>query len=79
MKITESHISFKVGKKKHEFKVYNDLPETFGLNIECALDNWLARTDDYSSESLCDYVTSKNTGHFCITEKQYKRIKLSMP
>lgn len=79
MKITESHISFKVGKKKYEFKVYNDLPLAFGLNIECALDNWLSRTDDYSPESLCNYVTSKNIGHFCITEKQYKLIKLSMP
>lgn len=58
-------VQFKVGGKPHKFSVINNLPGTFGLSLEGAVDNWLARTDDYSADSFCKYVTSKDSSIIC--------------
>lgn len=71
-KLKKETIEFKVNDKLHGFYVWHNLPETFGLSLKCAVDSWLPRTCFFTSESLCDYVNSKQTGHICITEKEYK-------
>lgn len=58
-------IEFYVNKKRHKFRVLNDMPDTFGFSIEGAVDNWLARTNDFSAQNFCDYVNNKNTGYIC--------------
>lgn len=76
-KITVSEVNFKVGRKKHHFRVFHNLPGTFGNSIEGAVDNWLARTEDYRPESLCKYINSKSDltpDTICLTEAQYDKL-----
>lgn len=70
MKIKGTQIRFKRGKKQHAFKIYHNLPTTFGLNIECAVDNWLARTDEFTPKSLCAYIKSKDSNFTAFTEDE---------
>lgn len=65
-------IQFSVGKKKIEFKIYHNLPETKGLSFQNAFDSWVNRTDEYTDESLCDYINDKNTGYLVFTEKEWE-------
>lgn len=55
----ESTINFKLKGKPRKFTVVNNLDE-HGLNIEAALINWAERTKDYSINSFCKYVVSKD-------------------
>ncbi len=59
-----------------EFWIIHNLPETQGLNIQGALDNWLVRTDKYTDKSFCDYINSKRhmTGHIAMTKKEYEEL-----
>lgn len=75
MKITETIISFKRGKKRHAFSIYHNLPNDFGLNIQCAFDNWLVRTDEFTPESLCEYIESKDPNFKAITEDDFLLMK----
>lgn len=61
------------GVKEIEF--YHNLPDTFGMNIDGAVVNWIMRTSDHSVESLAKYVASKSTGHKILTVKQYEKLK----
>jgi len=74
-KVTRSEVSFKANGKQISLVVIHDLPNKPGLSIEDALQNWLARTVDYTSESLCKYILSKNTGHIAMTEEQFEAAK----
>lgn len=40
-------------------------------SIIAAYDNWLARTEVYTSESLCEYINSKGSEYFAITKKEF--------
>lgn len=41
------------------WNIVNNLPDQFGLNIQCALDNYLARADNPSEGEFCNYINSK--------------------
>ena len=76
--LIKADIKFKVDGVLVEFSVIHNLPKTFGASLDCALTNWLARTDKFTAKSLCKYIMSKNTGVICMTEKQFERLnKLS--
>lgn len=53
---------------------YHNLPDTFGMNIDGAVNNWILRTDRYDVKSLANYVESKGVGHQIITEEEYNKL-----
>lgn len=57
-----------------KFELYHNIPEEFGLNIECAVENWLIRTRDYSAKSLIDYIQSKQPNVTVLTEEEFKEL-----
>lgn len=63
-----AEICFKVGEIDHEMVVMTNLPETFGMSIDGAVENWLMRTKDFSVKSFCDYVESKDSTIICLPE-----------
>jgi hypothetical protein len=74
--VCESEVRFKVKKSLIRFKIYHNLPSTFGMNFEGALDNWLARTEEYTAKSLCNYILSKDIDEcFAVTEKEFNHLK----
>ena len=50
----------KNGKPWKTIKVIHNLLDTPGLNMEGCLDNWIARTDIFTDQSLVDYINSKS-------------------
>ena len=60
-------IEFRLNKRRISFKVVHNLSDKFGLNMHCAVNNWLTRTNDFTDKSLCEYIISKNTGDVCLT------------
>ncbi len=74
MKLTESVF---VLSNNEKFYIYHNLPETHGLSINDAFQNWIVRTKNYNEKSFVDYVLSKNTGYICMTNKQYKDWKFN--
>lgn len=74
--VVESDVRFKVKNSLIHFKIYHNLPETFGMNFEGALDNWLSRTKEYTAQSLCDYILSKEIDEiFAMTESEFNHLK----
>ena len=67
-------IEFKIGDDLHKFTVVHNLPEISGLSLDDAVCNWFVRTKDYSADSLCKYIMSKETDYVCMTEDQFKKI-----
>lgn len=66
MRIKQSDIHFQVDGKQCYFSVWHDLPDTPGLRIEDAVDNWFARIenpDDITAQNLCNYINNKDIGH----------------
>ncbi len=55
MKLKEVEIKLSTGL---QFKLLVD-NET-EKNIEKCLDNWLARTGEFTQQSMCDYINSKS-------------------
>lgn len=46
--------------------VLHNLPNQFGLSIECAFDNWVARINDIeeaTAKNFCKYTNNKKTGY----------------
>jgi hypothetical protein len=79
MIVTETIVKFNIERKKFtqkvEFKIYTNLPKIKGMRIEDAIDNWAVRTKEYTAESLCVYVMSKELPDvFCLTEEHYNKI-----
>jgi hypothetical protein len=68
-KLKKSTVEFNVGTKRVSFNVWHNMPNTLGLSLVDAVNNWAVRTKEYTPESLCKYIASKNTGHICTTEK----------
>ena len=73
-KLTKTDFKFEVGKATKTFSIYHNLPDTNGLSIENAFDNWLFRTSNYTSSAFCKYVMSKADHFVCMTEKTFKRL-----
>ncbi len=74
MNFFKSEVSLNVGGKQVKFSVIHNLPETFGLSFENALENWMHRTDTFTAKSLVKYIKSKNTGYIAMTEKKYNNL-----
>lgn len=70
----KADIEFKVNERKINFSVVHNLPKTWGMNIENALDNWLPRTKHYTARNFCQYVMSKDPSFVCMTISQYNRL-----
>ena len=64
MNWTEAIIKFKVKEIEHSFKCISNLPFTFGLSIEDAVNSWVVRTKDYSFNSFRKYVCEKTNYEF---------------
>ncbi len=77
IKLTISDIEISVEGEEIKFTLYHDLPNITGLSLQDAVDNWIPRTLEYTAESLCKYIMSKNSGYICITEEQFKEIQNS--
>lgn len=55
-------------KARYIFNVVHNLDE-FGLDIEAALMNWTARTNELNVDSFCAYVISKDVNLKCTPAK----------
>ena len=75
MKVTKSEVQFEANGKPVSFAIIHNLPNVRGLSFDDALNAWLVRTIDYTPESLCEYIRSKNTGHIAMTEEQFEAAK----
>lgn len=64
MGLMKSDVSFEVYNESISFSIVHNMPEIKGLSFNDALNNWLARTTEYTAESLCKYVKSKNVNIF---------------
>ena len=56
-----------------KFTIYVTIDKANGPvnTLEAALDNWLARTEEYTAKSFVDYINSKGM-HKAFTESDYK-------
>lgn len=69
--LQKSEIQLSNGKK---FCIIHNLPD-FRLDIDAALQNWLARTDEFTDESFCKYIRSKDPVNIiALTEKKYNEL-----
>lgn len=75
-KLKSSTISFEVNGVPFEFTVFHTLPDVFSLSMSDAVNSWVHRTNDYSEQSLCDYINSKNTEGKAYTSKQLRDKRL---
>lgn len=64
-KLISTSIKFLMDNEEYEFNVRNNLHE-YGLNMEVAVESWLVRTKNYTVQSLCDYITSKDPNVLCL-------------
>lgn len=51
------------------FTICHNMPETLGLSIQDAFQNWIARTNKYTDNSFVAYIDSKNTGFYAMTKR----------
>lgn len=70
----EAQVNFKLDKKPIMFFIYHNMPEIPGLSFNDAMENWLARTSDFTDKSLVSYIMSKNTGYTALTKESYDLI-----
>jgi hypothetical protein len=70
IKLKETVVKFSTKTKNIEFIVYQNLLEFFDNALTC----WLARTNEYTKESLCDYINSKNLEYRCMTKQDYGQL-----
>lgn len=74
MELIKSEVKFKIDGKEIQFYIIHNLPNMFGLSFNNALHSWLARTKEFTSNSLVEYIDSKNTGYVAMTEFEYENI-----
>ena len=70
VRLKKTLVKFNVKNKKIEFIVYQNLLEFFDNSLTC----WLARTNDYTKEDLCEYINSKNLEYRCMIRQDYGQI-----
>jgi hypothetical protein len=70
IKLKQTVVKFSTKTKNIEFIVYQNLLEFFDNALTC----WLARTNEYTKESLCDYINSKNMEYRCMTKQDYGQL-----
>lgn len=57
--MNKASVSFEVDGEIFYFEIMHNCPARWGLNLECAVESWLFRTQHYTAESLCAYIKSK--------------------
>jgi hypothetical protein len=67
VKLKKTVVKFSTKNKNIEFIVYQNLLEFFNNALTC----WLARTDEFTKESLCEYINSKNMEYRCMIKQDY--------
>lgn len=72
--LKRANIEFKLRGNLIKFTIVHNLPKTFGLSLEDALQNWLVRTDIFTADSLCKYIMSKHTEYVAMTEETFQEI-----
>lgn len=60
------------GQKWH---IVNNLSEAFGLNIQCGLDNYLARHDNPTAKEFCEYLLSKQPDRIALPLEEYVNLE----
>jgi hypothetical protein len=55
-KLQEAEIKLSDGQK---WVIVHNMPQDFGMNVECALDNYLARADKPTAKGFSEYIKSK--------------------
>lgn len=73
--LTNTAVSFKVGKKEVSFSVWHNLPEESPLNLNNAINSWVYRTKDYTALSLCKYIRKKKTGYLIMTSYEFTKFQ----
>jgi len=71
--LMKGDMTFNVSGKQHSISVVHNLPETKGLSFNDAAYSWMARTNDFSSRSFCDYINGKDTEYKALTLHNYLR------
>ena len=56
-KLNSFTVKFNVGTRKVEFVILANIKEP---EIYAVLDNWFARTENYTADSLVNYINSKS-------------------
>lgn len=54
--------------------VLHNLPD-FGLDIQAALTNWLARTKVFTVDNFCAYIMSKGVNIIAMSEEHFNSLK----
>jgi|GEM_PF-7129256 len=72
MEFNTADIQFNMNGQPVSFTIIHDLPDEPGQNIDDCLQSWLARTEDHSADSLCDYIRSR--GFTAFTEEGYQTL-----
>jgi len=60
-----STVEFFLGKGKDKKKVSFNVEHNLGNFLEAAVINWVHRTEEFTAESLSEYINSKKSGHTC--------------
>jgi hypothetical protein len=68
-----AEVKFNVKGKEVRFNIIHNLPDTFGMDFNSALNCWVFRTKKHTTKSLCEYINSKGIS-IAMTEKQYKKL-----
>lgn len=63
-------LKFNHGKTPMEFDIVHNLDE-YRLDILAALINWSVRTKEFTVESFCEYVVSKDVCLYCVPRTQW--------
>ncbi len=58
----------------NKFVIVHNLRD-FGLDIDEILDNWLGKTNKFTSENFCDYIMSKDPINIlAFTEERFNQL-----
>jgi len=74
MKVVNSEIKFKVGRKKYHFNIVNNLPETFGMSISNAFESWIDRATQITEQSFCNYIKSKDINFIAMPKSEFDKM-----
>lgn len=73
-------VEFKTSGKSVKFSVTHNLSQDLGLSFNDALKSWLLFTKEFTAESLCSYIMSKNLELvLAFVEKDYDETQGTLP
>jgi len=75
MKLVNSEIKFKVGRKNYHFNIVNNLPEAFGMSISNAFETWIDRSKQITEQAFCDYITSKGGNFIAMPKSDFDKMQ----